>query len=85
MQFFCQRGDYAGNLLFLAESWVLGPGLEAGGHHVVDTCEDLHDLLLLAKLIEDIAECLNKPGAAPRVPPRIVPWKSSCVTLSNWH
>ncbi|KAG7227925.1 hypothetical protein INR49_013719 [Caranx melampygus] len=61
--------DHAGNLLLLTEAWVFRPGLKAGGHHVVDPCQDLHYLQLLAKLVEDVAECLDKPGSASRVPP----------------
>ena len=69
IEFFRQHRDHAGNLLLLTEARVFGPGLKAGGHHVVDPCQDLHDLQLLAKLVEDVAERLDKPGATPRVPP----------------
>lgn len=75
VQFFRQHRDHAGDLLLLTEAWVFRPGLEAGGHHVVDACQDLHDLQLLAKLLEDVAECLDKPGAAPRIPPGVISWK----------
>lgn len=67
-----QHGDHAGDLLLLAEARVLGPRLEAGGHHVVDARQDLHDLQLLAELVEDVAQRLHEPGAAPGVPPRVV-------------
>lgn len=76
IQFFCQHGDHAGNLLLLAEAGVFGPGLEAGGHHVVDPGQDLHYLQLLAELVEDGAERLDEPGAAPWVPPWVIPWHS---------
>lgn len=72
IQFFGQHGDHAGDLLLLTEAGVLGPGLEAGGHHVVDPGQDLHYLQLLAELVEDVAERLNEPGAAPGVPPRVI-------------
>lgn len=77
IQFFRQHRDHAGNLLFLTEARVFGPGLKAGGHHVVDSCQNLHNLQLLAKLIEDVAQRLDKPGATPRVPPWVIPWKIS--------
>lgn len=69
IEFFGQHGDHAGDLLLLAEAWILRPGLKAGGHHVVDPCQNLHNFQLLAELIEDIAERLDKPGAASGVPP----------------
>lgn len=69
IEFFGQHGDDAGDLLLLAEARVLGPGLEAGGHHVVDPRQNLHDFQLLAELVEDVAERLHEPGAASRVPP----------------
>lgn len=77
IQFFCQHRDHAGNLLLLAEARVFRPGLKAGGHHVVDSCQNLHDFQLLAKLVEDVAERLNKPGAAPGVSPWVIPFKTS--------
>ena len=73
IQLLGEHGDHTRYLLLLAEARVLGPGLEAGGHHVVDPRQDLHDLQLLAKLIEDIAEGLDKPGSPARVPPGVVP------------
>lgn len=81
IQFFGQHGDHAGDLLLLTEAWVFRPRLKAGGHHVVDPCQDLHYLQLLAKLIEDIAERLDKPRSAARVPPRVITWKTTMLKL----
>lgn len=73
IQLLGEHGDHTRNLLLFAEPRVFGPGLKAGGHHVVDPCQYLHDLQLLAKLIEDVAEGLDEPGPAARVSPRVVP------------
>ena len=77
VQLLGQHGHHAGDLLLLAEARVLGPGLEAGGHHVVDPGQDLHDLQLLAELVEDVAERLDEPGAPAGVPPGVVAWKNT--------
>lgn len=77
IQLFGQHGDHTGNLLLLAVAGVLGPRLKVGGHHVVDPGQDLHDLQLLAELVEDIAEGLDEPGPAPGVPPGVVSYRSS--------
>lgn len=69
IQFFRQHRDHTGNLLLLTEAGVFRPGLKAGGHHVIDPCQDLHYLQLFSKLVQDVAERLYKPGATPRVPP----------------
>ena len=77
IQFLGEHGDHTRYLLLLAEARVLRPGLEAGGHHVVDPCQDLHDLQLLAKLIEDVAEGLDEPGSTAWVSPGVVPCRCS--------
>jgi len=79
IQLLGEHGDHTRDLLLLGEPLVLGPGLEAGGHHVVDPCQDLHDLQLLAKLIEDVAQGLDEPGPAARVSPGVVPCRCGMV------
>lgn len=76
VELFSQHGDHTRYLFLLAEAGIFWPGLEAGGHHVVDPCEDLHDLKLLAKLIKNITKGLNEPGPSARIPPGIITWYS---------
>lgn len=72
VEFFSQHGHHTRYLFLLAKTRVLWPGLEAGGHLIVDPCEDLHDLKLLAKLTKNVTEGLDKPGPSARIPPGVV-------------
>ena len=84
IQLLGEHGDHTRYLLLLAEARVLRPGLKAGGHHVVYSRQNLHDLQLLAELIENVAEGLDKPGSPARVPPGIVPcWCSRRKEVRN--
>lgn len=83
VELFRQHGDHAGYLLLLAETRVLRPGLKAGGHHVVDPGQDLHDLQLLAEFVQDVAQGLHEPGATARVPPRVVACKHTGDMLTK--
>ncbi len=81
VELFSQHGHHTRYLFLLAKTGVLWPGLEVGGHHVVDPCEDLHDLKLFAKLIKNVTEGLDKPGASARIPPRVVTWENKRVRM----
>lgn len=84
VELFSQHGHYTRYLFLLAKTGVLWPGLEVGGHHVVDPCEDLHNLKLLAKLIKNVTEGLDKPGASARVPPGVVTCENKCVRILQY-
>lgn len=78
VELFSQHGHHTRYLFLLAKTRVLWPGLEGGGHLVVDPCEDLHDLKLLAKLIKNVTEGLDKPGPSTRIPPGVVTCENKC-------
>lgn len=84
VELFSQHGHHTRYLFLLAKTGVLWPGLEVGGHHVVDPCEDLHDLKLFAKLIKNVTEGLDKPGASARIPPRVVTCENKCVRMLHY-
>lgn len=67
-----EHGHHAGDLLLLAEARIVRLRLEIRGHHVVDPSEDLHDLQLLAMLIQHRAQGLHKPGAPSRISPGVI-------------
>lgn len=78
VELFSQHGHHTRYLFLLAKTRVLWPGLEAGGHLIVDPCEDLHDLKLLAKLTKNVTEGLDKPGPSARIPPGVVTCENKC-------
>lgn len=84
VELFSQHGHHTRYLFLLAKTGVLWPGLEVGGHHVVDPCEDLHDLKLFAKLFKNVTEGLDKPGASARIPPRVVTCENKCVRMLHY-
>lgn len=74
VELFGEHGHHTWNLLLLIEARIIRLGLEVSGHPVVHPGQDLHDLQVLAMLVQDGAEGLHKPGAFSWVPPRIIAW-----------
>lgn len=96
VEFLGEHGHHAGDLLLLMEVWVVRLRLEVPGYPVIHPGKDLHDLQLLAMLVQDGAERLHEPRAPARVPPRVVTFKgrersvsatvaTACCTQCQWR
>lgn len=69
VEFLGEHGYHTRDLLLLVEARVVRLRFKVPGHPVIHPGEDLQDLQAFPVLVQDGAEGLHKPGAAPWVPP----------------